>query len=261
MPFIFKKDGFFVTLRRKRITTVAGAWVFFFTIALIPLTVLLLLAFNVLGIDAGEKFLPYLPLELKQTFEELLLLATDGLKGLTIFFVISVFVSGSALLNQMSKDGDFIYGVKRSKRGVFRRIKAMLALLILFVVFLLSAVLLAFSDAFLLRIKKSALSSIFAKISIPLILVSVCYLIIILLNKFISPVKLDAKSLLLGSLASLVIIIVGTLGFSFYMKFFRAGNALSLGIVSALAFLSWLYILTLGLIIGATIIVTLRKKQ
>ena len=88
-----------------------------------------------------------------------------------------------------------------------------------------------------------------------------CYVIIILLNRFISPVKLGAKPLLIGSLVSLFIIVLGTIIFSFYLKFFKPYGAVSGSIVSALAFISWIYIIMLGLSIGSAVIVTVNKNE
>ncbi len=259
--FKHKKIGILSTIKRKRISTVAGSWVFYLCLALVPLAFLLVSAFSFFNIDAESLLGNYFPNQIKELGQGVFKEATKNSKGLTVFFVITVILSGSALLNQMSKDGDFIYGVKSKRRGVFRRIKAIIGLFCLFLIFFVFALLFAFSNVILNRIKGGAFSYLLTQIIAFLLIILVCYVIIILLNKFISPIKLNLKEVLIGSLVSLLIIVVGTLGFSFYLKYFKASSMVSNGIVSVLAFLTWLYILMLGLTIGCAVIVTINKND
>ena len=256
-----KKLTIIATIKRKRISTVAGSWVFYFCLALVPLAFLLLSAFSLLRIDASKLFVDYMPIQFKELFENVFLEAQNRSKGFTVFFVLSVVFSGSALLNQMSKDGDFIYGVRAKRRGVFRRIKAIFGLIFLFLIFFITAVLFAFSNALKDKLRGEVVTLLFTQISAITLLLFVCYVIIILLNRFISPVKLGAKPLLIGSLVSLFIIVLGTIIFSFYLKFFKPYGAVSGSIVSALAFISWIYIIMLGLSIGSAVIVTVNKNE
>ncbi len=255
-----KKYQIISTIKRKRISTVAGSWVFYFCLALVPLVFLLVWAFSAFNVDASSVFLAYLPSQFKSFGESVFLEVQNKSKGLTVFFVFTVIFSGSALLNQMSKDGDFIYGTKSKRRGIFRRIKAIIGLVFLFVIFFITAILFAFSNAIKQKLNEG-FTLIFAQISAIVLLIILCYVIIILLNKFISPVKLGATEVFIGSLVSLVIIVLGTLLFSLYLKFFKPYGVLSGSIVSALAFLSWLYIIMLGLSIGSAVISTINKNQ
>ena len=256
-----KKYGIIGTIKRKRISTVAGSWVFYFCLALVPLAFLLVSAFSVFNIDASKVFLEYLPEEFRGLFEGVFLEASIKRKSTTLIFIGTVLFSGSALLNQMSKDGDFIYGVRSKKRGIFRRLKAVMGLILLFLVFFAFAFVFAFSGVILGRLKARTVNLIATKISALLLLILVCYVIIILLNKFISPIRLGAKEVLIGSLVSLVIIVLGTIGFTIYLKYFKFKGLAVGSILSLLAFLFWLYILMLGLSIGSAVIVTINKNQ
>ncbi len=257
-----KKYGIISTIKRKRISTVAGSWVFYLCLALVPLAFLLASAFSIFDIDASKVFIDYLPEQFRFLGESVFLEATNRSRGVTIFFIGTVLFSGSALLNQMSKDGDFIYGAKSKKRGIFRRIKAIIALIFLFVIFFAFALLFAFSGALISKVKgKQTLTYLITKTSALLLLITVCYVVIILLNKFISPIKLGAKEVLIGSLVSLLIIVLGTIGFSFYLKYFKLKSVVSGSIMYLLAFLSWLYILMLGLTIGSAVIVTINRND
>lgn len=256
-----KKYGVFSTIKKKRISTVAGSWVFYLCLALIPLAFLLVSAFNVFNIDVSKIILDYFPEQFKFLGEGVFLEANSKSKGVTLFFIVTVLFSGSALLNQMSKDGDFIYGSKFKKRGIFRRIKAIMGLLFLFAIFLVLALLFAFSGAIISKVKEKTIAYLVTKVSALLLIILVSYVIIVLLNKFISPIKLNIKEILIGSLVSLFIIVLGTIAFSFYLKYFKLKNVVSGSIVTIFAFLSWLYILMLGLTIGSAVIVTINKNN
>ena len=139
------KDTIIDSFRRCRLTTVAGAWVFFFLFSLVPITFLLLSAFNLLGVDVSFGLLSNLPPEFREAGQLIIDTARQASRGVTVFFVITVIISCTNLLNQMSKDGDYIYDARSTKKkGFFRRLWAVVALLIMFVAFLLLAVIIAF---------------------------------------------------------------------------------------------------------------------
>ena len=132
-------------VRQKRITTVAGAWTFYFLTSLLPIVFLLITAFGVFGVEISADFISRLPEEFRLAGETILETAKNASRGITVFFILTVLFSGSALLSQMSKDGEFLYGVRLNKaRGIMRRLWAMLALAALFVIFLAAAFLLSF---------------------------------------------------------------------------------------------------------------------
>ena len=112
----------------KRLTTVAGAWVYYFLASVIPIAFLLVTAFGVFGVSVSTELVSRLPEELRVAGDAIASTAENASKGVTVFFIITVVFSCTTLLNQMSKDGDFIYGAKsKTKRGVMRRIWALFA--------------------------------------------------------------------------------------------------------------------------------------
>ncbi len=245
-------NSLLTALKRKRITTVAGAWVYYFLLAFVPLVFLILMAFNLFGIDISQEIVTRLPEEFRlagQTISD----ASEKLSGgITVFFIGTVMFSVTSLLNQMSKDGDYIYGCKSvKKRGIFRRLWAVLALALFFLIFLAVAIVVSFWNMFFsnLGAKTGTLTTILSFTAI--ILVS--YVIIIFLNKFICPNKLKIKDSLLGGLVSLSIIVLGTIGFILYIKYFANYNAFYGSLSAVIVFLLWAYILMLGLCVGAVV--------
>lgn len=265
MPDTFFKQikTFLTALKRKRITTVAGAWVYYFLLAFVPLVVLVTVAFNLFGVDLNVYIVSRLPEEFRlagQTVTE----ASERIgKGVTVFFAGAIIFSSSSLLNQMSKDGDYIYGCKSiKKRGVFRRLWAILMLTVFFAVFLITAVLVAFWNTFFANvIGKGGVYSTALTITFVILF---SYAVILFLSGFICPNKLRLRDGLLGGLVSLSIMVLGTIGFVLYLKFFANYNAFYGSLSTVIVFMLWAYILMLGLSVGAvvnTLVIKNVKKR
>ncbi len=245
-----------------RLTTVAGAWVYYFLTSLIPLMFLLVSAFGVFGVSLTKDLVSRLPIEFREAGFAIVSTAENASKGATLFFIITVLFSCSSLLNQMSKDGDYIYGIKsKHKRGLMRRAWAFFALGLLFLIFLGVAFLFAFSSSLKSKINLFAQENIFLTFFAFLFTIIFSYAIIILLNKFISPVKQSAKKLLLGALISLFIMVFGTIGFTVYLRFFSSYNVFYGSLAGIIIFLLWAYILMVGLVTGVVINRQILKRE
>ncbi len=255
MPDIRFKNltDFLTALRRKRVTTVAGAWVYYFLLSFVPLVFIIVAGFSLFGVDVSAEIVAKLPAEFKVAGETIIEAAERVSSGITVFFVGTVIFSVTTLLNQMSKDGDYIYGAKSvKKRGIFRRLWACFALLIFFVAILFAAVAVAFYNVLFGARHHNGLSVLATVLTFTLI-IAVSYVIILFLNKFICPFKLKVKDGLLGSLVSLFIIVLGTIGFILYLKFFANYNAFYGSLSTVVVFMLWAYILMLGLSVGAVV--------
>lgn len=255
------KKGFFAELKEKRVTTVAAAWVFYFLTALLPIVFLLITAFAVFGVDLKGKVIGYLPEEFRAAGETVFSVAKNASEGATVFFVATVLFSGSALLNQMSKDGEFLYGERggvRAKNGIVRRLWAIFALCVLFAVFLTSAFAAAFKEMLFPRI--SGRGNVWILALAFSFVAAAGYFIIILLNKFIAPIKVSFSALAAGSFIALFAIVAGTIGFTVYLRFFKSYNAFYGGLAAIIVFLLWAYIAMTGLSFGAFICMRANEK-
>ncbi len=254
--------GLISFLSEKRITTVVGAWVFYFLLSLVPFMFLLITAFGVFGVNIAEQLIAYLPEEFRLAGETITKTASNVSRGVTVFFAITVITSCSTLLNQMSKDGDFIYGVKtKKKRGFMRRVWAIIALSVLFSVFLGTALLFSFGQRILSIIPFDGNLKYFVTIGTFSLVILISYVIIILLNKFICPINLRLGILMTGSIVSLAIIVIGTIGFTIYLRFFNNYNAFYGSLATVIVFLLWAYILMLGLVLGTILNAKLILKD
>ena len=255
--FVMEKKGIKGAIRLvgdKRLSTVAGAWVYYFLMAVVPLAFLMVTAFSVFGVDLAKDVVSRLPEEFRGTGEIIASTAERAGKGTTIFFVFTVILSCTTLLKQMSKDGDYMYGVRaKHKRGFLRRVWAFFGLCSLFAVFLGAAFLFAFGSMLFEKINLAGKRGIFIILSAFLLLIIFGYAVIVLLNKFISPIKLKFKDVCLGALCSLFIIVLGTIAFTVYLRYFSSYNAFYGSLAAIIIFLLWAYILMTALALGVII--------
>lgn len=245
----------------KRLSTVAGAWVYYFLSAVIPLAFLIITAFGVFGVSVTSDIVSRLPDEFRLAGQTIVQTAEKASKGVTVFFIITVIISCTTLLNQMSKDGDFIYGEKpKHKRGVLRRLWALGALAILFFLFLGVALLFTFGSRLFSKYTSGGIAKLLFTVIAFTILIGVSYAIILLLHNFISPIKLRFNEVALGGFVSLCIVVLETIGLILYLKFFQPYNAFYGSLASIVVFLIWAYLLMLGLVIGVIVNMSVYKN-
>ena len=84
---------FFNLINRKRLTTVAGAWVYYFLTAFVPLLFLIVSAFGVFGVSLTHDLVLRLPEEFRSAGEKVIETAENSSKGATIFFIITATVN------------------------------------------------------------------------------------------------------------------------------------------------------------------------
>ena len=244
----------------RRISTVAGAWVYYFLTALLPIVFLAITAFGVFGVNLNESLVLKLPIEFQHIGQVIVTTASKASGGITVFFVVAVLFSGSTLLNQMLKDGEHLYGVRKVyKYGFLRRVFSLFAIGILFIIFLACALISAFHNVILL-----GFNIIDSKLSIILIvtfIISISFVLINVLNKFICPIKRKFFSFLFGSLVSLFVIVLGTLAFMLWLRILKPYNTLYGSLAGVIAFLFWSYIVMLGLVVGVCINVRTPNKK
>lgn len=238
-----------------RVSTVTGAWVFYFLLAVVPFAFLLISAFNLFNVDLSGFLAARFPEEFKTAAFAIFGAAEKVSGGLTAFFLLTVLTSTFALINQMVKDGEFIYGLKRKAKNKLPNSLFVFAFIImLFFVFLFAAAAFAMAGYIFFPRGAAHADKAFKLIIFSAILVFSCYIILIFLNGFICPVKTPIKFVLIGSLFSLSVIVIGTIGFILYVRFFNNYNAFYGSLAAVVVFLLWAYIFMLGICYGSVFI-------
>ena len=233
----------------KHLTTIVGAWVYYFLSALLPLTFLLITAYSVFGVDIIVDLVSRLPYDFREGALILVNTASRASNGITVFFILSVMISGSAFMRQMFKDGCYIFGYNRKNLGLFNIAKGVSSLVVLFVLFLLSALVLLF-EKLIFKFVAFDNKSIFYGVIIAFVFTIVCYFFIVILGKFVCPVRVKKNILFFSSLISLTIIFVGTLLLKVYVNFFANFNLFYGSLAGIVGFLLWIYICMMGLVFG-----------
>ncbi len=251
---ISKIKGIISLVNQKRLTTVAGAWVYYFLISAVPIAFLFITAFSVLGVDVANELVSRLPSEFRTAGQAIAQTAKNASDSVTVFFIGTVIFSSTTLLNQMSKDGDFIYGsISKTRRGIFRRLWAVVALGALFGLFLVLALIFVLSGALRVKWVLDGQSQIMLTILAFLFIIIFSYAINLVLNAFICPYKLKFSQMALGALVSLFIMVLGTIIFMLYVRFFASYNIFYGSLAGIIIFLLWTYILMLGLSLGVIV--------
>lgn len=254
--------SFVSVLIEKRISVIAGAWVFYFLCAFLPLVFLFITAFSVFKVDIYSELIYKLPQEVQGFLGLVVDTAQNASKGITVLFAFSVIFSSSTFLNQLIKEGEYIYSVKPKRHSkIINRLVSFLGIVVLFVFFIVSAFFIAFENKIKTTKFIDSFASFFLTFLIIFIAIILIYGIILLLGKLISPVKVPITFLLLGSLVSLCIALLGTVAFSLYLKFFSKINAFYGSLLGVIIFLFWVYVIMLGLLFGFIVSMYLFKKN
>ena len=248
-----------IAVRIKRIgkiklTTIAGAWVFYFLLAIVPLTFLVFSALNFFNVNIHANFVNYLPEGFSYPIKLITSTAKEIGKASTALFLITVLFSSTTLITQMSKDGDFIFGQTRKlKFSLLRRVGALMLLTVIVGVVIVGGTVFSLKGAgtiFNVKLFQNFRAKVVFNCTITLL---IAYVVLLLLNRFISPVRLKWIEACVGALVSLGISVIGTLCFVLYVKFFGFYNAFY-GVISIiLIFLLWVYILMVGIILGVLV--------
>ena len=233
----------------KRITTIAGAWVYYFLSAIIPLAFLLITAYGVFGVDVSTQIVARLPIEFRDIAYKIVTTAKMGYKGVTIIFVFSVFFSASALIRQMLFDGGYIYDCKRKNKYFLRVSKGVVAIIVLFAVFLLSALLLVFGEYLLNTFSDRKIKNFFIFLC-SVVFTIICFVVIFLLNVVICPIKIKKTVLLCNSMLSLILIFLSSIAMKIYLIISSRFNAFYGSLASVFGFLVWIYACMFSLCIG-----------
>jgi membrane protein len=247
-------------LSSKKYTTIAGTLVFFLIMSIMPLSFWLSLLLGKLPIDTERLLsLPFFD-SVKNVLLRVREEAKNATSGASVFLIITTLYSSTNLFYQMRKSGEIIYDYSKQRKAWHLRLGALFLLLIVITAVVAIVLLFAFGS-FLFSYFFAGRWKIIADY---LLLALLFFFLVLLLNMYVCPYKTKVKLFLRGTLVTVLLWLVGVVGFSLYL---RIGNLSRLyGALSAvIIFLLWLYILMLCFVIGVIInserVILYRKKQ
>ena len=229
----------------KRYTTLSGTLVFFFIMSLVPLSFWLSLLLGKLPIDV-ESFLNLPVFEsVKGVLQYIQTEARKATSGASIFLVLTTLYSASNFFYQMRRSGEIIYGFSNQKEGFKLRFSA---LLLLFAIIVIIIVAFAIFSLFMYVISNIFPSKIVGVVDY-FLLIAISFLLVLLLNMYVCPYKRPIKDFIFGSLCTVAAWTIAVIGFSIYLKF-SAMDRLYGALTTIILFLLWLYVLTIGFVVG-----------
>ena len=178
-------------------------------------------------------------------------IANNSNRNITFFFVITSLYSATKLFYILLKDGELIYLEKRNSSTLWHKMWSFIVLFVIlcFVAIVTVIFILNKSIIFILPLGVK-LYALMYKIIYNSLAILIVYGIIITVNRFICPIKKSLLEILVGSFVTLIISVMGSIGFVLYLHYFVSYDNLYGSLASIIIFMLWAYILTFGLSLG-----------
>ncbi|MBR2623484.1 MAG: YihY/virulence factor BrkB family protein [Clostridia bacterium] len=247
-------------LSLKKYTTLAGTLVFFLIMSIVPLSFWLTLLIGKLPIQTEE----VLALPLFDSVKDILLYvqreAANATAGASVILIFTTLYSATNLFYQMRRSGELIYDVHPERQGLKIRLGALVLLIVVMATVVVFSLVFALGSFLFSRF----LSKTWERVADYVLLATVSFLLVLLLNIYICPFKAKIRYFLLGTSITLVAWTLAIVGFSIYLKISNVSRLYG-ALSTIIVFLLWLYILMIGFIVGAIFnsekIAKLQKKR
>ena len=232
-------------LSLKKYSTIAGTLVFFLIMSIVPLSFWLSLLIGRLPIQTEE----VLSLPVFESVKDILFYvqreAASATTSASVILIFTTLYSSTNFFYQMRRSGELIYDHHPEGQGLKLRLSALILLIVVMGTVIGFLLVFALGSFIFSRL----LSKAWERLADYLLLGGVAFLLALLLNIYVCPFKIKARSFLIGTIVTVALWVVSIVGFSIYLKISnvrRLYGALS----TIILFLLWLYILMIGFIVG-----------
>lgn len=247
-------------LSLKKFTTLAGTLVFFLIMSITPFFFWLTLLIGRLPLTAEE----VLSLPIFETVKDVFLFvqqeAATATAGASVILLFTTLYSATNLFYQMRRSGEIIYNFHQKKQGIRIRLGALILLFVVMIAIVVFLGIFAVGGVLFSRIFPKGLEII----ADYLLLITISFFAVLLLNVYICPHRVKLKTFLPGTVVTVLLWVGAIIGFTLYLKF---GNVTRLygALSTIIVFLLWLYILMICFIIGVILnsesVDALHKKR
>lgn len=232
-------------LSLKKYSTIAGTLVFFLIMSIVPLSFWLSLLIGRLPIQTEE----VLSLPVFDSVKDILFYvqreAASATTSASVILIFTTLYSSTNFFYQMRRSGELIYDHHPEGQGLKLRLSALILLIVVMGTVIGFLLVFALGSFIFSRL----LSKAWERLADYLLLGGVAFFLALLLNIYVCPFKIKARSFLIGTIVTVALWVVAIVGFSIYLKISnvrRLYGALS----TIILFLLWLYILMIGFIVG-----------
>lgn len=243
--FVKYLKGRYELLARKKYSTLAGTFVYFLVMSVMPLSVWLTILFGRMRLPV-EKLLE---LPVFSSVESIITYirseAEAASKGASVVLIGTTLYSSTGLFYHMRRGGEILYGYTRQKSGWKVRVSA---LLFTFAV-MLSVALLTAAFAGGAYLFSRIFSGWLLLTANYFYLLALSFFMVLLLNAYVCPYRTGLKKIIKGTCFTVAAWSAALAGFAVFLKF---GNTSRLyGAISTLiVFLLWLYVLMTCFVAG-----------
>lgn len=232
-------------LARKKYSTLAGTFVYFLVMSVMPFSVWLTILFGRMNLPVERVLEMPVFASVEGVLKFIRREAVLAQKGASIVLLFTSLYSATGLFYHMRRGGEIIYGYTRKKSGW--RVRAS-ALLFSFAVMLASALLLAvFAGGAVLFAKLFSGWLLF--VCDYFLLLSLSFFLVLMLNAYVCPYKVKIGEIVKGTLFTVAAWAAALAGFAVYLKFGNTGRLYG-AISAAFVFLLWLYVLMTCFVAG-----------
>ena len=242
--FLFLKRKYDL-LVLKKYTTLSGTLVFFFIMSVIPLTFWLTLFLGKLPIDT--ELLLNLPVfdSVKNVLTYIQAEARNATAGASVFLLVTTLYSSTNFFYQMRRSGEIIYGFSQKKAGLKVRLSALLLFFFIILLIMIAFALFALCMYLVSRLIPLKIG----KIADYLLLLSLAFVFVLLLNVYVCPYKKPVGGFIPGTLWTVFAWSFAVIGFSVYLQWSNMDRLYGT-LSTIIVFLLWLYVLMLGFVSG-----------
>lgn len=245
LGFFNKLKEFNAFKRSKKSATMSGALVFFMLLGLVPTAYLLSLLFTFFGKELSFA-LDLLTIEEFNGVKAFILQATNNFSnGRNALAGVLAVYSSANLFVHVKLVGEVIYNYKSQKTFTLRAL-SIIGTVVLSLITVLGLSVYALVSIWIKKILGGVLGGAVSLVALAFIF----YLIVLYINLFCCPYKLNVKEVTVGSLYSCVLAVVYTLVFILYVKYFSSYTEIYGKIAVIPAFFTWLFVLMRCLVTG-----------
>lgn len=232
-------------LSRKKYTTLAGTLVFFLVMSILPFTFWLTLIVGKLPINTGNFFSLSVFDSVKNIFSYVQKEAENATTSVSIILLVTTLYSSTNFFYQMRRSGEIIYDYNPKKQAFHLRLSA---LVLMFMVMLMVIVFLFVLGVGTFLFSRF-LSQVAELVADYLLLMTLSFALVLLLNMYICPHKVPVKYFLGGTVWTVGAWTIAVIGFAVYLKI-SSVEKLYGALSTVIVFLLWLYVLMVCFIIG-----------
>ena len=246
---------YLIVSSNKKGATLSGALVFFTLLGIVPVTYIISLIFSFFGteIELISKLFSY------PEFNEIAMYLTStakkmGASGNVLVFLVALYSSANVFFH-LKQSGELIYNYSKKSNFITR----IISIAVTFLAVVCISLLLVFYVAVIPLIIKSLGYEITALINV-LVALIVVFFLSVLINYYACPYKLKFYEVYKGAIFTTAFTFISTYLFLIYIRYFSNFNEIYGKVAIVIVFLTWLYLMTKGVVNGIILNVFLMGK-